>query len=206
MATRGSVIRISLIAAILIIAALYLGKNMNPAAITQSASQVSNEAAQVQIGGPFELVNQDGQAVTDKTYSDRYKLVYFGFTNCPMMCPTDLGVMTEVLNQIGPMADKIYPLFITVDQPRDDVAAMKNYLSNFHSEIQGLTGTKEQIANVAVEYKVFYKKAEDAASSDKYDVNHSGYMYLMDKEGNYVTHFNHGQPAEEIIAGLKKYL
>jgi protein SCO1/2 len=166
---------------------------------------IESEEREVAIGGNFVLMNQHSETVRASDFNEKLMLVYFGFTHCPGMCPSDLAVMTEALYSLGGDASEVVPIFITVDPERDNVERMAEYASNFHPSLQALTGIKEDIDRVVKAYKVFYQRAEDDVV-DGYDINHSGYMYLMGRTGKYLTHFRHGQPVEEIIAGIKKYL
>jgi protein SCO1/2 len=145
--------------------------------------------AGVKIGGPFTLTDQDGKVVTEKNYAGAYKLIYFGFTACPAICPTELAKMTQVLNGLGKDAEAIQPLFITLDPERDDVKTIKNYMSLFHPRFQGLTGTVDQIEAVKKTYRVYGAK-EQTDSAMEYTINHSSYIYLM-------------SPADELISIYK---
>src|SRR3990170_3647439 len=125
--------------------------------------EVSGEAL---IGGPFELVDQNGNQVTDQNFKGRLMLIYFGFTFCPDACPTALGVMRAALDKLDVAAGRVAPILITVDPDRDTPEVLKDYVSNFHPRMMGLTGTKEQIAQAAKAYRVFYQKAPGAAPDD----------------------------------------
>ncbi|MDA0782658.1 MAG: SCO family protein [Rickettsiales bacterium] len=161
---------------------------------------------EVLIGGSFSLTNQDGETVTDKDFLGKYMLVYFGFTNCPMICPTDMNNISLSIAGVGEeMAEKIQPIFITIDPKRDTVENIKPFIANFHPKFQALTGTPEQIASVANAYRVYYKEAQ-AEDLQEYLMDHTAYIYLMGKDGKYIGHFNHGQDISEIISGLKKFI
>lgn len=169
-----------------------------------SSEEVTTES-RVLIGGDFELINADGKQIKTKDYRGKLMLVYFGFTNCPMICPTDLGAMSMALEGLGDGLDEVQPIFVTIDPERDKIEQMKTYMSNFHPKIEALTGAPEQIAKAANAYKVYYKKVEGEELSE-YLMNHSAYMYLMDRDGNYITHFRHEQPVDEIIEGIKRHI
>ena len=158
------------------------------------------------IGGPFELVNQDGQTVTDKTYAGKYLLVYFGYTNCPDICPTALQTIAIAMDDLGPLADKVQPILITVDPERDTPKVMKEYVQAFTKRLVGLSGTPEQIARVAKEYRVYYQKVPLKNSSLGYSMDHSGFTYLMDRQGRYLTHFRHDVTPEDLAQRLKDRL
>ena len=158
-------------------------------------------------GGPFVLTASDGQMVTERTFRGRYMLVYFGYTHCPDICPTTLMTVSEVLKKLGPLADKIQPIFISIDPERDTPQVMGEYVQSFDPRIVGLTGSRSEIAAVAKQYRVFYKKAPVENSSD-YLMEHSAYIYLMDPDGRYVTLFSHDQTGapDQMAARLREVL
>jgi protein SCO1 len=121
----------------------------------------SSSGSSVSIGGPFELVDQDGHAITDKTVSGRPSVIFFGYTSCPDVCPTTLMDLSNWLKALGPLADKLNVLFISVDPDRDTPAHLRDYLSSFDPRIRGLTGTDAQVAAVAKEYRVYYRRLEE---------------------------------------------
>ncbi len=153
------------------------------------------------VGGAFTLTGQDGQTVSDKDFAGKYLLVYFGYTSCPDMCPTGLQSMSRALDMMGPSADKVQPLFITVDPARDTPKRLKEYDSSFHPKIIGLTGSTDQIAAVAKEYQVYYKKGE---GDQDYEVDHSSVIYLMSPNGDLVTTFDEEVDPKQIVAALQK--
>ena len=163
---------------------------------------VSGEAL---VGGPFELTDQDGIAVTDQTYKGKLMLIYFGFTYCPDACPTALGVMSAALDKLDVAAERVVPMLITVDPERDTPAVLKDYVSNFHPRMVGLTGTPEQIAQVAKAYRVFYQKASGATGGD-YLMDHTLLIYLMDGEGKYLENFPPNATPDEMAAKIREYL
>jgi protein SCO1/2 len=140
------------------------------------------------IGGPFSLIDQDGKLRTDKDFSGKYLLIYFGYTYCPDMCPTGLQSMSRALDQLGDASKKVQPLFVTIDPARDTPSKMKEYISSFHPDIVGLTGSAEQIAKIAKEYQVYYKKGENVDAHD-YIMDHSSLIYLMDPQGKLISTF-----------------
>ncbi len=177
--------------------------------VTQPGERVQavDGSGHVPIGGPFELVDQTGQTVTEADFAGQYTLVFFGFTYCPDICPTALWEMTQALDMLSEQApekaEQVTPIFITIDPERDDVAAMKAYAENFHPRLVALTGTPEQIAKAAREYRVYYKKVEDASDST-YLMDHSGFVYLMGPEGRFLKSFTHQTPPEEMVAELAR--
>lgn len=160
------------------------------------------------IGGPFELIDQAGQTRRDSDFRGRYLLIYFGYTYCPDVCPTSLLAMSQGLDalaeQAPKLAEQVVPLFITVDPARDNVATLAAYAPHFHERLVALTGSEEQVASVAGAYRVYYAKAGDGAAD--YLMDHSSFIYLMDQEGRYQTHFSHSSTAESIAEGLAKAL
>lgn len=159
----------------------------------------------VSIGGPFSLTDHTGAAVTDATYRGRMMLVFFGFTHCPDICPTELQVMAEVLDRLGEDAARVAPLFISVDPERDTPEALARYVDLFDPRIIGLTGTPEQIAAVARAYRVYYAKVHPPDATE-YTMDHSSFVYLMDAEGRFAGLFRHGAPAAEIAAAIRAQL
>ena len=167
-----------------------------------SPGTVSGEAL---IGGPFELTDQDGTKVTDQTYKGKLMLIYFGFTFCPEACPTALGVMSAALDKLDVAGERVVPMLITVDPERDTPQVLKDYVSNFHPRMVGLTGTPEQIAQVTKAYRVFYQKASGATAGD-YLMDHTLLIYLMDGEGKYLKHFTPDATPEQIAEEIRKHL
>jgi protein SCO1/2 len=167
------------------------------------AVQTSGEAL---IGGPFTLIDQGGKTVTDQDFRGRYMLVFFGFTHCPDICPAELQVMSASLDELGPEGDQIVPIFITLDPERDTQAAMGDYVKNFGPRFVGLTGSSEQIAAAAKAYRVAYSKFQEDKASTNYSIDHSALVYLMGKDGKYITHFPYGTPAAKMTETLRRYL
>lgn len=167
-----------------------------------AASQT--KLGEISIGGPFELVDGQGNIITEASFRGRWMLVFFGFTSCPDICPTTLANVTQALDELGSDARKIVPLFITIDPVRDTSKAMADYVSHFHPQIVGLTGSAAQIAQAASAYKVYYAKAPN--SGENYMMDHSGYIYLMSPQGMYVRHFSHQASGDEIASAIRGYL
>jgi protein SCO1 len=161
-------------------------------------------AAPAAIGGPFQLTDQSGQTVTEKSMQGKPSLIFFGFTHCPDVCPTTLFEMSEVLKAMGEAADRVNAYYISVDPERDTQAAMKEYLSSFDARLKGLTGSPEQIAKVLSEYRVYAKKVP--LKDGDYTVDHTALIYLMDRDGKFVSPFNINRKPEEAASDLKHYL
>jgi protein SCO1/2 len=177
---------------------LILNTDMRPARV-----QTSGEAL---IGGPFELVGKDGSTVTDEVFRGKYMLVFFGYTHCPDICPAELQVMAAALDGLGKDADKIVPIFITVDPERDTPRVVAGYVMNFGSRFVGLSGTPEEIAKAAKAYRVTYGKHQEEGAGDNYRVDHSALAYLMGPDGKYITHIPYGTPAPKMTEILQRYL
>jgi protein SCO1/2 len=158
------------------------------------------------VGGPFSLIGADGKTVTDQDFRGRYMLVFFGFTHCPDICPAELQVIAEALDKLGDKAAKVVPIFITVDPERDDPKTMGEYVKSFGPNFVGLTGSPDAIAAAAKAYRVAYTKAENTASPENYNVDHSALVYLMDPDGQYLAHFPYGTGAQEMAEKLDRFL
>lgn len=156
------------------------------------------------IGGDFTLADKQGNVVKPQDFKGKYMLVYFGFTHCPDICPTGLLLVETVLDQLGSKADKIVPVFITLDPERDTPETVGTYVTHFGDRFVGLSGTPEQIKQVAQAYKVYYRKVEDEGARDNYMIDHSGYFYLMGPDGKYVSHFPHHISETALKDGLAK--
>ena len=148
------------------------------------------------IGGPFQLTDQNGRTVTDQDFKGRPFLVFFGFTHCPEVCPTTLFEISEILRKLGPDADRVRAVFITVDPERDTPAALKDYLSSFDPHLAGLTGDPDAIAAVAKAYRVYYKKVP--LDGGDYTMDHTAIVYLMDKQGRFVSPFSLKRTTEAV--------
>jgi protein SCO1/2 len=157
------------------------------------------------VGGPFELVNQDGANVTDADFRGKLMLIYFGYTYCPDACPTALGVMAAAIDKLDVAGERVTPILISIDPARDTAQALKDYVGNFHPRMVGLTGSDEQIAKVAKEYRVFYQKAPGATGED-YLMDHSNLIYLMDGEGKFLTYFGPQATPDEVAEAIRKFL
>ncbi len=158
------------------------------------------------IGGPFKLIGKDGKTVTDQDFRGRYMLVFFGFTHCPDICPAELQVMSTALDDLGSDADKVVPIFITLDPERDTPDAVNAYVENFGPNFVGLTGSPEAIDKAAKAYRVTYQKFQDESMGDNYSIDHSALVYLMGPDGKFVTHIPYGTPPEKMAETLRRYL
>lgn len=185
---------------------------------------------QVPIGGAFTLTNHEGAPVSEALLKGKISLVFFGFTHCPDICPTTLTTLTAVMEALGESGAQVQPILITVDPERDTPVVMKEYLKAFHPSVIGLTGTRAQVEAAVAAYRVYAAKQEPQAEADDvameqhgthasanahegmdhggsgYMVNHSGFIYLMGRQGEYLTHFSQGDSPQKIIETLRGYL
>ncbi len=155
------------------------------------------------VGGPFALVDHLGKARTDADFRGKLLLIYFGFTGCPDVCPTDLYEISRALTLLGPEAEAIQPLFITLDPARDTRDVLADYVASFDPRLIGLTGDPAAIRQAADAYKVFY---EAVPRSEGETIAHSAFIYLMDRSGKYLGFFPPGTPAERMVTILKPHL
>lgn len=156
------------------------------------------------IGGPFTLVDQNGRTVTNRDLLGKPTAMYFGFTYCPEACPTTLAHLTAWMSALGPAADRLNVVFVTIDPARDRPAQLKAYLSSFDPRIRGLTGTEAQVNKVAAEYHVYHRKV--ALSGGDYTVDHSTAIYLMDAKGRFVEPIGYDAPPAAALASLRRLL
>jgi len=165
---------------------------------------VSKVAQPAAIGGPFQLTDQHGNAVTEKNLKGKPTLIFFGYTHCPDVCPTSLFEISEVLRALGKDSDKVNAVFISVDPERDTPATMKDYLSSFDPHLEGLSGDPAETAKVITSYRVYAKKVP--MKDGDYTMDHTALIYLMDRDGRFVSPFNLKRTPEEAAADLKRYL
>jgi protein SCO1/2 len=162
------------------------------------------KSAPAQIGGPFQLTDQNGQTVTEKSLLGHPTIIFFGYTHCPDVCPTSLFEMSEVLRAMGKDADRVNAYFVSVDPERDTQAVMKEFLSSFDPHLKGLTGDPAAVAKILSGYRVFAKKIP--LKDGDYSMDHTALIYLMDRNGNFVSPFNLNRSPEAAAADLKRYL
>jgi protein SCO1/2 len=156
------------------------------------------------VGGPFALVDGDGKTVTDQTFRGKFLLVYFGYTYCPDVCPTTLNEVADAMDKLGATAARVQPIFITVDPKRDSPAVIKQYAANFSPRLLGLTGTPEQIAKVAKEYRVYYAEHRTGPGPNDYSMDHSSILYLMGPDGQFIEPIPADETAATIAADIQK--
>jgi cytochrome oxidase Cu insertion factor (SCO1/SenC/PrrC family) len=188
-----------LLASLLVLYVYWPGNNFVRPAPTPSVTGTAS------IGGPFTLVD------TKAALNGHYSLVFFGYTYCPDICPLSLQTMTQALEMAGPVAESVLPVFITIDPERDTPDVMAAYITHFHPRFLALTGTPEQVTAAEKSYRVYAAKAETVGPKDnkaggEYVMDHTGYTYLMGKDGKYVTHFQRDVTAADMAARLRKEL
>lgn len=160
------------------------------------------------LGGEFTLTDNSGHTVHYADFRGKPLLMYFGYTYCPDVCPTALQDMGVAMDELGPEAEKVQPIFISVDPGRDTVELMNEYVhsSGFPKNLVGLTGTPAEVAKVASEWKVIYQKSEATRGQDDYLMDHSSIIYLMDKNGKFVSAFSHVDSPDTIAKCVRDHL
>ncbi len=158
------------------------------------------------IGGPFTLTDGDGRTVTDRDLRGRYLLVYFGYTFCPDVCPTTLNALAGALTAMGRDADRVTPVFITVDPERDTPSVLRSYVAAFSPRLRGLTGTPAQIATVEREYRVYAARHVTGPGPGDYSMDHTSLIYLMDPRGRFVSVVRADQAPAEMAADISRHL
>jgi protein SCO1 len=158
------------------------------------------------IGGPFTLENDAGNQVTDRDFRGKYMLIYFGYTYCPDVCPTTLDAVSDALDKLGAKAKRLTPVFITIDPERDTPAVMKRFTAAFSPALVGLTGTPDQIAKVANEYRVYYAKHVTGPGADDYSMDHSSVIYLMGPDGRFVAPIRADESGDAMATSIGKLI
>ena len=180
----------------------FIEKSASSKSQTQSGLMAVSQDA---FGGPFTLSDHNNVTVTEKDFTGKYRLIYFGFTYCPAICPTELSKITSVLNTLGDKGKAIQPVFVTVDPERDTPEKMKNYVSLFHPSLIGLTGTPEQVKSMLKTYKIYAAKVQDETMSD-YTMDHSSFIYFMDPDDRLLHIFKISDKADDMTAIISEWL
>ena len=165
-----------------------------------------NTPVSAAIGGPFKLVDHTGQTKTDQDFRGKLTFVYFGYTYCPDVCPMALTNMDEALRLLKDKAQEIRVAFITVDPKRDTVPHLKEYMENYGPQFTALTGSESAIRHAMKAYHVYAQKAQGEENSQDYLMDHSSIVYVMSRDGKFLTSFNHQTPALDILKVINKYL
>lgn len=160
----------------------------------------ANESA---VSGVFALTDQQGKIVTNTDFPGKWQLVFFGFTHCPEVCPATLAQITRLMNGLGPLAEDIQPLFISLDPQRDTPERLSEYLQNFHPKIIGLTGSDEELKKVAENFKIYYSRMENPNDPEHYMINHSTVMYLFSPQGKAESFYGYEESYPDVIADMQ---
>lgn len=174
------------------------------AGVAWLATEPARPTQTVQLGGPFDLIDQNGVRVTDRDLRGKPTAIFFGFTYCPEICPTAMGHLTQWMQELGPAADKLNVVFISIDPERDTPQQLKLFLSSFDPRIRGLTGSPEAVAQAAKAYRVYYRKVP--LEGGDYTMDHSTPIYLLDAKGRFVEPIGYNFPPERGLAQLKTLL
>ena len=156
------------------------------------------------VGAPFALRDPAGKVRKLDEFRGRLVLLYFGYTHCPDVCPTDLVAIASALNELGPQAAEIQPVFITLDPARDTPAVLREYAAAFHPRFVALRGGDAETKRIATSYKVFYEKVPDGNGG--YAIDHAALTFLLDRQGQYVGFFPPGTRPERMATMLKDNL
>ncbi len=170
-------------------------------ALVSSPERMKSAGAAL-IGGPFTMVNHRSETVTEKSFAGKPTLLFFGYTYCPDVCPTELQVMAEALRRLGGKGKDIQPVFVSIDPARDRPDVMAAYVANFGEQFIGLTGSPQEVEGIASAYRVFYQKVENKDAPDTYLMDHSSIIYLMDGDGKFLKHFSYSTDAAALAEGI----
>jgi protein SCO1/2 len=194
-ATRVALVLGSFLAGlVLFMGAIFLVTGLSP----------SPSAGGAAIGGPFHLVDENGRPFSNKDMDGKPYLVFFGYTHCPDICPTTLFEMTQLFRKLGPDANRVGALFITVDPARDTQAILKEYMASFDPHLLALTGDPKAIDQAIKDYRVYAKKIPE--KDGDYSMDHTAIVYLMDKKGNFIAPFNMQRSVDAEAAELHQYM
>ena len=195
-----------------IVALLLIAAIAATAALIFLAARPAAEApplAGAPIGGAFALTDQDGRRVSNDSLKGRYRLMYFGYSFCPDVCPVDVDRMMrgfKAFEAAEPaLARRVQPIFVTIDPARDTAAALKPFVTAFHPRLIGLTGSEDEVGTAKRAYRVYAAKAT-GSDADNYLMDHTAFIYLMDPDGGPIMHFESGDSADAIAAGLMKWV
>jgi protein SCO1 len=176
---------------------LFIGYRDSPKGIAGSMLSAT-------IGGPFQLIDQNGKPFSDADLKGKWHLVFFGYTHCPDVCPTTLNELALAMDRLGKERDKVGIVFITVDPERDTPEAMKSYVASFDAPVTALTGTQEQVAGAEKAYRVY--SAKHPTQGGDYDMDHSAVIYVMDPQGRFTATFTPDTGADAVAERLEKLL
>ena len=188
-------------------AIFYLRAEAPGAGTRAGAARLMNElmSGKGPVGGPFTLTDQNGARKSLSDFRGKLVLLYFGFTYCPDVCPTDLMAMGNLIRSLGPDGDKVQPIFVTLDPERDKLEVLRAYVASFHPRFVALSGTEDEVRRVATSYKVFFEKVRPPGVST-YLIDHSAFVFLLDREGRFATLFPPGTPPERMAVMVREQL
>jgi len=166
---------------------------------------VGGMVVNVDIGGPFELTDHTGAQFTRDDLAGDYALIYFGYTFCPDVCPTELGLMAEAIDLLEGDGERVRPVMITIDPERDTPDVLSEYVPLFHERLVGLTGTEQEVRDVATKYRVFYRRFEDP-NYTYYLMDHTSFVYLLSPTGEIASMFRYQTPPEEMAATIRQHM
>jgi protein SCO1 len=166
----------------------------------------ATETGKALIGGPFTLTDHTGKRVTEKDFLGRYMLIFFGFTNCPDICPSGLQVVTAAIDKLGKKGEDITPVFVTLDAARDTPEKLAQYIKSFHPRLIGLTGSEDEVAAAAKTYRVYYQKIADEKNAASYTYDHAAIFYVMGKDGLFLAPIPHTTNVDDVVSALDKAL
>ena len=172
---------------------------------TPENAAVGGMVVNVSIGGPFELTDHTGARMSDEALRGNYALIYFGYTFCPDVCPTELGEIAVALDELGELGKQVTPVMITIDPARDTPDVLAEHVPLFHDRLVGLTGTEAEIKEVAENYRVFYRRFEDP-SFTFYLMDHTSFVYLIDPQGAVASMFRYGTPPEDMADAIRQHM
>jgi cytochrome oxidase Cu insertion factor (SCO1/SenC/PrrC family) len=206
----------TLIAASLIAAAAALGYLLNGTPAPSGPPETGSRAeaarlmndlmsGKVPVGGPFTLTDQDGNSRSLADFRGKLVLLYFGYTYCPDVCPTDMLAMGQLIKSLGREGNELQPVFVTLDPERDTREILRSYAPSFHPRFVALSGTEAEIRTVATAYKIFFEKVRPPGSST-YFIDHMAIIFLLDRDGRYIGSFPPGTTAERMTAMVRERL
>jgi cytochrome oxidase Cu insertion factor (SCO1/SenC/PrrC family) len=171
------------------------------------AARLMNElmSGNVPVGAPFTLINPQGKPVSLADFRGKLVLLYFGYTACPDVCPTDLLAIAQTLTSLGKAGTAVQPLFVTLDPARDTPEVLRAYAAAFHPRLIALTGSEADIRRVATAYKVFYEKVR-VERSDLYLIDHSAFTFLLGRDGKFLMFFPPGTTPERMAVMVRERL
>ncbi len=148
----------------------------------------NNNVNNVKIGGSFKLTDNNGE-IYDSKLIEKKKLIYFGYTFCPDICPFDILKLSKFIDNNPDVKERMEFLFITIDPERDGIKEIRGFLENFNPSIKGLTGSAKEISSIIKDFRIYVRKNLDSSNNQNYLVDHSSLFFLLDKNDSYITHF-----------------